>query len=51
MFLPAILILAYVSSSLAFYMMYSAYKLNKPSDNSVDSGIKLESSVKGLISG
>ena len=32
-FLPAILIPAYASSSLAFYMMYSAYKLNKQSDN------------------
>ena len=32
-FLPAILILAYASSSLAFHMMYSAYKLNKHSDN------------------
>ena len=28
-FLPAILIPAYASSSLAFHMMYSAYKLNK----------------------
>ena len=28
-FLPAMLIPAYVSSSLAFHMMYSAYKLNK----------------------
>ena len=32
-FLPAILILACVSSSLAFHMMYSEYKLNKQSDN------------------
>ena len=32
-FLPAILIPACVSSSLAFYMMYSAYKLNKQGDN------------------
>ena len=32
-FLPAILIPACVSSSLAFYMMYSAYKLNKQCDN------------------
>ena len=32
-FLPAILIPAYVSSSLAFCMMYSAYKLNKQDDN------------------
>ena len=32
-FLPAILIPACASSSLAFYMMYSAYKLNKQSDN------------------
>jgi len=32
-FLPAILIPACVSSSLAFYMMYSAYKLNKQDDN------------------
>ena len=32
-FLPAILILAYASSSLAFCMMYSAYKLNKQDDN------------------
>ena len=33
MFLPAILILAFVSSRLAFHMMYSAYKLNNQSDN------------------
>ena len=33
MFLLAILIPAYASSSLAFHMMYSAYKLNKQSDN------------------
>ena len=32
-FLPVILILAYASSSLAFHMMYSAYKLNKHGDN------------------
>ena len=32
-FLPAILIPAYASSSLAFCMMYSAYKLNKQDDN------------------
>ena len=32
-FLAAILIPACVSSSLAFYMMYSAYKLNKQDDN------------------
>ena len=32
-FLPAILIPAYASSSLAFLMMYSAYKLNKQGDN------------------
>ena len=32
-FLPAILIPAYVSSNLAFRMMYSAYKLNKQGDN------------------
>ena len=32
-FLPAILIPAYTSSSLAFRMMYSAYKLNKQGDN------------------
>ena len=32
-FLPAILILACDSSSLAFHMMYSAYKLNRQSDN------------------
>ena len=32
-FLPAILILACASSSLAFLMMYSAYKLNKQGDN------------------
>ena len=32
-FLPAILIPAWASSSLAFLMMYSAYKLNKQSDN------------------
>ena len=32
-FLPAILILACTSSSLAFYMMYSAYQLNKQGDN------------------
>ena len=32
-FLPAILIPACVSSSLAFLMMYSAYKLNKQGDN------------------
>ena len=31
-FLPAILITAYPSSSLAFHMMYSAYKLNKQRD-------------------
>ena len=33
MFLPAILIPACASSSLAFHMMYSAYKLNKQGDN------------------
>ena len=33
MFLPAILIPAYASSSPAFFMMYSAYKLNKQGDN------------------
>ena len=32
-FLPAILIPAYASSSPAFLMMYSAYKLNKQDDN------------------
>ena len=32
-FLPAILIPSYASSSLAFLMMYSAYKLNKLGDN------------------
>ena len=32
-FLPSILIPAYVSSSPAFLMMYSAYKLNKQGDN------------------
>ena len=32
-FLPAVLILACASSSLAFHMMYSAYKLNKQGDN------------------
>ena len=32
-FLPAILIPAYASSSLAFLMMYSAYKLNKQGGN------------------
>ena len=32
-FLPAILIPAYASSSLAFLMMYSAYKLSKQGDN------------------
>jgi len=32
-FLPGILIPACASSSLAFYMMYSAYKLNKQGDN------------------
>ena len=32
-FLPAILIPACASSSLAFLMMYSAYKLNKQGDN------------------
>ena len=32
-FLPAIWIPACASSSLAFHMMYSAYKLNKQSDN------------------
>ena len=32
-FLPAILIPAYASSSPAFHMMYSAYKLNKQGDN------------------
>ena len=32
-FLPAILISACISSSLAFHMMYSAYKLNKQGDN------------------
>ena len=32
-FLPAILIPAYASSSLAFSMMYSAYELNKQGDN------------------
>ena len=33
LFLPAILIPAYASSSLTFLMMYSAYKLNKLGDN------------------
>ena len=32
-FLPAVLIPACASSSLAFHMMYSAYQLNKQSDN------------------
>ena len=32
-FLTAILILAYASSSLVFHMMYSAYKLNKQGNN------------------
>ena len=32
-FLPVILIPVYASSSLAFCMMYSAYKLNKQGDN------------------
>ena len=32
-FLPAILIPAWPSSSLAFHLMYSAYKLNKQGDN------------------
>ena len=32
-FLPAILISAYASSNLAFWLMYSAYKLNKQGDN------------------
>ena len=32
-FLPTILIPAYASSSPAFFMMYSAYKLNKQDDN------------------
>ena len=32
-FLPAILIPSCASSSLAFHMMYSAYKLNKQDDN------------------
>ena len=32
-FLPAILIPACASSSLAFHMMYSSYKLNKQGDN------------------
>ena len=31
--LPAVLIPAYASSSPAFLMMYSAYKLNKQGDN------------------
>ena len=33
MFLPAILIPACASSSAAFHMMYSVYKLNKKGDN------------------
>jgi len=32
-FLAAILIPAYASSSLAFYVMYCAYKLNKQGNN------------------
>ena len=32
-FLLAILILACASTSMAFHMMYSAYKLNKQGDN------------------
>jgi len=32
-FLPAVLIPAYASSSPVFFMMYSAYKLNKQGDN------------------
>ena len=32
-FLPAVLIPAYASSSLVFLMMYSTYKLNKEGDN------------------
>ena len=35
-FLPTILIPACVSSSPAFFMMYSAYKLNKQGDNIID---------------
>ena len=35
-FLPAILILACASSSPAFHMMYSAYKLNKQGDKYTD---------------
>ena len=34
-FLPAILIPTCVSSSLAFCMMYSVYKLNKHGDNTI----------------
>ena len=30
---PAILILTYASSSLAFHILYFAYKLNKQGDN------------------
>ena len=36
MFLPEILIPACGSSSLAYRMMYSAYKLNKSGDYSLD---------------
>ena len=35
-FLPAILIPACISSSLAFHMIYSAYKLNNKGDNKGD---------------
>ena len=34
-FLPAVLIPAYASSSLAFCMMYTAHKLNKKDDNTL----------------
>ena len=55
-FLPAILILAYASSSLTFRMMYSAFKLNKQGDSvkakgnrltqdSVDSGVQFVTSA------
>ena len=41
-FLPAILIPAYASSSPAFLMMYSAHKLNKQGDNIQPWGTPLE---------
>ena len=49
-FLPVILIPAYASSSLAFCMMYSAYKLNKQDENIQSWGILSQFRTSPLFS-